>query len=380
MVESVADVAGVRVERLSVSINGRKVGMLARTPEGLAAFEYDSSWIAEGFSISPYSLPLRGGVFVPEPDPFDGLFGVFHDSLPDGWGALLLDRLIREGGGEPESVEPMTRLAVVGRGGRGALAYEPQIVAGPPGAVDDLDAFARLCRDILDNKPSDNLDEAYAAAGSSAGARPKAYVMRDGTEWLVKFPSSMDPSNIGAMEYAYSVAARRCGLNMPRTELFASKACSGFFATQRFDREAGHGVHMVSASGMLEVTHRLPLLDYRHLFQVTAGICRDESQLWDLFRLMCFNVFAHNQDDHSNNFAWLCRDGVWKLSPAYDLTYSTSYSNEHATSVMGNGKPGMEDVMALADEVGLRHADALAVARAIDDRCRELLASFGLSR
>ena len=75
------------VTQLAVSLRGRRVGTLAQTADGLSAFEYDPSWLAEGFSISPISLPLRPGVFVPEADPFDGLFGVFQDSLPDGWGA-----------------------------------------------------------------------------------------------------------------------------------------------------------------------------------------------------------------------------------------------------------------------------------------------------
>lgn len=60
----------------------------------LAAFEYDKEWLADGFTVSPFSLPLEQKVFLPKMDPFDGIFGVFADSLPDGWGRLLVDRLM----------------------------------------------------------------------------------------------------------------------------------------------------------------------------------------------------------------------------------------------------------------------------------------------
>ena len=368
------------VKQLGVTLRGRRVGTLAQTPDGLAAFEYDSQWLSDGFSISPLSLPLRSGVFVPNLHPFNGVFGVFQDSLPDGWGALLLNRLLKNSGIDPAEVTPMTMLSLVGSGGRGALCYEPEIITGDSAAIDDFDAFSKLCQEILADKPVDDLDEAFAAGGSSAGARPKAYVKREGSEWLVKFPSSMDPDEIGVMEYEYSRAAKECGIAMSRTELLPSKICGGFFATERFDRNsAGEGVHMITASGLLEVSHRFPALDYKHLFQATQMLTRDLSQAWQVFRLMCFNVFAHNQDDHSNNFAWLCEEGEWGFSPAYDLTYSTSFGGEHATTVNGRGKPTMDGILALSSEVGLPSRKAKVAVQEVQARCNELLKSLGLS-
>ncbi|WP_305151223.1 HipA N-terminal domain-containing protein [uncultured Dubosiella sp.] len=77
-----------RMKTLQVFYKERKVGTLAQGSDHRIAFEYDPDWIRDGFSISPLSLPLRPGVFLPKRyDPFDGLFGVFADSLPDGWGA-----------------------------------------------------------------------------------------------------------------------------------------------------------------------------------------------------------------------------------------------------------------------------------------------------
>lgn len=366
------------VLQLAVSIHSQRVGTLAQTPDGLAAFEYDQAWLSNGFPISPISLPLRPGVFIPERDPFNGLFGVFQDSLPDGWGALLLTRMLRKNGIEPGEISPMTMLSLVGSSGRGALCYTPEIASGGRAAIDDLDAFSHSCQEILEDRPTDDLDEVYAAGGSSAGARPKAYITLDGADWLVKFPSSMDPDQIGAMEYAYSEAARDCGIAMSATRLLPSRTCDGFFATRRFDRDAGGvGIHMLTASGLLEVSHRFPVLDYEHLFQATQMLANDLEQSWQLFRLMCFNVYAHNQDDHSNNFAWLYDNG-WKLSPAYDLTFSTSFGNEHATAVGGNGKPTTGDLLDLADKAGLPKRKAKDAASEIQKRCAELLKELDL--
>jgi serine/threonine-protein kinase HipA len=44
---------------LKVFYNDKLVGTLAKTPDRLVAFEYDSEWLAIGFSISPFSLPLQ---------------------------------------------------------------------------------------------------------------------------------------------------------------------------------------------------------------------------------------------------------------------------------------------------------------------------------
>lgn len=370
---------GLSVERLAVFLGDIPVGTLAKTAEGSIAFSYCPEWLAQGFSISPWSLPLEGGVFVAEPEPFEGLFGIFYDSLPDGWGALLLDRTLRSKGFDPMQVTPLARLAIVGAGGRGALRYEPCIALEDYELHATLDELAQTCQDILEDKPAANLDLAYETGGSSGGARPKAYVDIDGQSWLVKFPSHLDPPNIGPMEYAYALAAQDCGIPMAPVRLFPSKTHQGFFGSQRFDRDAlGNGIHMATASALLEVSHRLPLLDYRHLFQVTTHITGSVEDVWRLFRLMAFNVFAHNEDDHSNNFAWLYEHGRWHLSPAYDLTYSTSFGHEHATTVNGNGRPSLKDVLVLGREFGLPPAQAEKTALCIKERCERLLRELGL--
>ena len=117
-----------KVSKLDVYFGNRLIGTMALYKDSLAAFEYSKDWLKDGFSISPYSLPLEKGVFIPKLDPFGGLYGVFADSLPDGWGRLLVDRLMRRNGLNPESMGNLDRLAIVGESGMGALAYKPQTV------------------------------------------------------------------------------------------------------------------------------------------------------------------------------------------------------------------------------------------------------------
>ena len=369
---------GKPAEGLAVLIGDDHVGTLAETPDGLVAFQYDTEWLHGGYSINPYSLPLSDELFIPRWRPFDGLFGAFNDSLPDGWGALLLDRMLLKSGIDPNLVGPLERLSIVGASGRGALRYEPEAGFRWKRKSTNLDELASLCLEILSGKSVDDLDDAYAAGGSSGGARPKAYVSDDDGEWLVKFPARMDPHDSGALEYDYMACAEECGIEVPEYKLFPSKLCSGYFATRRFDVRSGARVHMLTASGIVEVSHREPALDYKSLFQISYFLTGSRAEAEQLFRRMCFNVFARNYDDHSNNFSWLCERGEWRASPAYDLTYSAGFHHGHMTSVLGAGDPGMQDVLALAKEVGLPAAASKRVAESIRDVCSELLSTHGL--
>ena len=112
---------------LQVWMNNKKVGTLAMAAGHIAAFEYDDEWLRTGYSISPFSLPLEKRVFLPKSyEPFEGMFGVFADSLPDGWGRLLIDRLLIQNKINPAEVGSLNRLAIVGKTGMGALEYQPE--------------------------------------------------------------------------------------------------------------------------------------------------------------------------------------------------------------------------------------------------------------
>lgn len=364
-------------DRLTVFFEGKRVGELARTRDMLCAFQYDRDWLLNGFSISSLSLPLESRVFVPKAyDPFEGLFGVFSDSLPDGWGRLLVDRMLRRQGIEPNSVDPILRLAIVGSSGMGALTYVPELDIGNGETEKDIDALAGSCSKLLESKSDDGLDELFAMGGSSGGARPKVNYEIDGEEWIVKFPASFDGKDVGLQEYEYSLCARECGIVMPETRLLDSKLCPGYFAVKRFDRNKGKRIHMISASGLLETSHRLPNLDYDILMRLCMKLTNSFSEIERLYRLMCFNVFAHNRDDHSKNFSFLydTSERRWSLSPAYDLTYSDSIGGEHATTVNGNGSnPGIKDLLAVADDIGLDRKSSKEIALDIEEIVHERL-------
>ena len=209
------------IRSVRVRYAGRMVGTLALTADGVLAFEYDDGWIREGFSISPLSLPLEKRVFVARRHPLDGVFGVFDDSLPDGWGRLLVDRLLRSHGIDPFAVSPIARLAIVGFNGMGALEYVPEIPLTSPATSTDFDELARECASVLAADGSQDLDTLFAMGGSLGGARPKVLTSIDGDDWIVKFASSQDDRDIGESEYRYALAAKACGIDMPEVRLFS---------------------------------------------------------------------------------------------------------------------------------------------------------------
>lgn len=354
------------IDKLDIFFDGKLVGSIAPYMKYRTAFEYSEEWLQDGFSLSPFSLPLTPGVRIAKADPFDGLFGIFADSLPDGWGRLLVDRMLRKEGEDPESLEPLQRLAVVGSSGMGGLEYRPSFEFGSSAEHNDFDRLADECRKILLAEEPADLDTLFMLGGSSGGARPKVMVNIDDKAWIVKFPSSQDPEDIGIMEYDYALCAAECGIEIPEIRLFPSDKYGGFFGTKRFDRQDGGKIHMASASALLEVSHRIPALDYNSLMSLTWQLTKNAKELERMYRLMCFNVFAHNRDDHSNNFSFLFINDRWQLAPAYDLTYSNSVGGEHATTVNGEGKdPGAADILAVARRAGIKEKKARDIASQI---------------
>lgn len=374
-----------KIKSLQVFYNEKKVGTLALMKNNIVAFEYDSNWITNGFSISPFSLPLKKQVFIPRIDPFDGLYGVFSDSLPDGWGRLLVDRMLNSQNINPREISQIDRLAIVGETGMGALSYKPEYnLLEDKDYKEDYDNLALSCKKILNTEHSADLDKLFKLGGSSGGARPKILTKIDNEYWIIKFPSSLDDSNIGKLEYLYSVCAKKCKIDIPETKLFPSKISSGYFGIKRFDRKklstgAIRKLHMISVSGLLETSHRIPNLDYNDLMQLTLNLTKSFEEVEKLFRLMCFNVFSHNRDDHSKNFSFIYNEDLnkWELSPAYDLTYSYSINGEHATTINGNGvNPSLNDILKVAEKIGLDKKKAEKIAIEIRETVRKDLEIF----
>ena len=369
---------------LQVLYDERLVGMLAMTADHKAAFQYSEEWLEHGFPISPFSLPLKRQVFVPNKDYFDGLFGVFADSLPDNWGRLLLNRLLRAHGQNPDKLTVLERLAIVGKSGMGALTYYPEKEMQEKQGHSNLDELAEQCQKLLNTEYSDKLDELYRLGGTSGGARPKIMTTIEGEEWIIKFPAHVDGRNAGKMEYDYSCCARQCGIAMSKARLFPSDKCEGYFGTKRFDRMMDNGsqkrIHMLTAAALLELDFEQPSLDYHSLMKLTKILTRDHPEdVNNMFRRMCFNVFAHNRDDHSKNFTYLYHEAedCWRLSPAYDLTYSNTYYGEHTTTVDGNGRnPGEKEILAVGIAAGMARAECRRIMNQIKDCVNQMLGQY----
>ena len=371
-------------ESLEVRMDDRLVGTLALTANHKVAFSYSEEWLEHGFSVSPFSLPLKNEVFVPKKDYFDGLFGVFADSLPDNWGRLLLDRLLRAHKQNPDKLTVLDRLAIVGKSGMGALTYYPEKKIDEQYGDVDLDELAEQCRKILNTEYSDRLDELYRLGGTSGGASPKIMTTVNGEEWIIKFPAHVDGENAGKMEYDYSCCAKKCGIIMSETRLFPSENCEGYFGIKRFDRISDKNgtkrIHMLTAAALLELNFEQPSLDYHSLMKLTKILTRDnEKDMREMFRRMCFNVFAHNRDDHSKNFTFLYKEAeeCWRLSPAYDLTYSSTYYGEHTTMVDGNGRnPGEKEILAVGIVAGMEKVECTRIMSQIRDCVEHMLGKY----
>ena len=347
---------------VEVLLAGTRVGELVLAARRGLYFAYDEQWLAQGFNLSPLNMTFTAAPQVaPDPSVFNGLMGAFADSLPDGWGMLLMDRFfLRELGIDRRARSPLDRLVYMGSRGMGALEYRPVLETAEVDQALDLERLYQAALEVYEGDTEATLDALRLAGGSPAGARPKVVValsrdkrhcassfkkMPEGHEhWLVKFRSREEHRDTGAIEYAYAQMARQAGVEMAECALLNVGARDGAercFAAKRFDREAERKIHMLTACGILYADHRLPSLDYGDLLRATWTITGHAGEVEKMARLMVFNALAHNHDDHSKNFAYLFESGGWKLSPAYDLTFARlqGMADEHTTSFAGAGRP-----------------------------------------
>ena len=344
------------LQQIEVKLYNRLVGILSQTKDGLCAFEYTSEWLSKGFSISPFELPLRNGVFIAKRSPFEGGFGVYDDCLPDGWGLLILDRYLSQKGINPHNLTLLDRLALVGSSGRGALEFYPDKSILSSQEYIDFEKLALEADKILnsDEYAGEGIEEFQNRGGSPGGARPKIFVCYEGKEWLVKFPAKYDSANIGIEEYRYSLLAKKCGIEMPETRLFENK----YFGTERFDRTPGGKLHVVSVAGLIGADYRMPSIDYSHIFQICAALTHSISEMWKIYRLMVFNYLIDNKDDHAKNFAFIYRNRHWLFAPAYDLIPSDGINGYRTTSINNKITPAKEDLLSIAIKAGLDKKEA----------------------
>lgn len=347
------------IKQIEVSYDKRLVGRLVLTKDNLCAFEYSADWLNHGFPISPFELPLKNGVFIAKPSPFDGGFGVFDDCLPDGWGLLVLDRYLQLNGINPRTLSLLDRLALVGSTGRGALEFRPDRSVVSRQEFADFENLALEAERILDSDDytGEGIEEFQYRGGSPCGARPKIFTRYEGKEWLVKFRAKRDPKQIGAEEYRYSLLAKECGIEMPMTRLFEDK----YFGVERFDRSFKGKLHVVSMAGLIGADYRLPSIDYIHIFKVCAALTHSVAEMWKVYRLMVFNYLIENKDDHAKNFAFIYRNDEWRFAPAYDLLPSDGINGFRTTSINDSIEPSEEELFTVAIKAGLNKKEAVEI-------------------
>lgn len=367
----------VDVNKIQVLYHNRPVGILQMdSSRGVCVFEYEKSWLAGGFSLSPTELPLQSGLFYADKDKLGGVFATFEDSLPDGYGLYLLDRILRKQGSSLDELTPLQRLSIIGNGGMGALTYQP-VMKGFQAQEElegeqQLDFLQEEALKVLSEKSGGDASLLYYNSSNSGGARPKTVMKsRDGFHWLVKFRHTYDPSDIGRAELLYMQTARECGITIPRIGLVRDR----YFAIERFDYAPdGQKVHVLTASALLKTDFRNQDVDYTNLLALTGYLTQDPAQVEEMFRRMVMNLVAMNKDDHAKNFSFICSDGKWSLAPAYDITYSPAGSNgEHATSLFYNGNPGLDLVLKAGTGIRIPESRCLEIIRTVQSVCEKNL-------
>ncbi len=363
-----------------VTIWGEMVGAVAwNDANGYTVFEFDSSFIKKGIDLSPIVMPVeevsRGRKIFSYPalskETFLGLPGFLADSLPDKYGNRLIETWLAQQGRDPASFNPVERLCYIGKRGMGALEYEP--------AYDDFDVsekiemnnLVKLAKQILkqkqqlkaniSHKTDKGLLEVIRVGTSAGGARAKAIIaynektgdvrsgqidgLPDYEYWIIKFDGIVDkllatPKGYGKIEYAYSLMAKACGINMSDCKLLKENK-RAHFMTKRFDRAGNSKLHLLTLCGIAHFDYNDPAAySYEQAFQIMRQLKLSYMDMEELFRRMIFNVVARNQDDHTKNISFLMNEkGNWSLSPAYDVTYSYDPKNKwlkaHQMSING---------------------------------------------
>jgi len=341
-------------------------------------FKYHDDFIRSGWNISPLKLSFDDSIQVAKPTPFDGIFGVFADSLPDAWGHLLMRKTLSSKGIAMEQLSILDRLSLMGDNTSGALIYRPtESEAFNDFPIIDLDTINENVQNVLEGESPEIIDQLFQVGGSPGGARPKVYAGYNSEDdqllfgqdtlpenyhhWIIKFAAKVDSPDIANIEMAYFQMARAAKIDMMESRLIEGKSGKQYFATKRFDRVNNDRLHMLSAAGMFHDDFERSQMDYGTLMHEAYNLMNNHSIVEEILRRAAFNVFAHNRDDHSKNFAFLMNSlGDWKFAPAYDLTFSYSSHGMHSTTCARNGiNPGTKELMQLAEHFSIKNGEKI---------------------
>lgn len=353
------------INTAEVYLWGTRIGIIHQEEDkAYIFFEYDKSFLKSGIELSPIKMPLSSRVYsFPElaGSSFHGAPGLIADSLPDKFGNRVIDRWLSEQGRSLSDFNAIDRLCYTGERGMGALEYHP--ASGPDISLDEdinVSKMVKFASDILAGKMdqqiriSDDPDyiQLIRLGTSAGGARAKALIAwneekkmiksgqidaGNGYEyWLMKFDGVNKNGDHGLedaieytrIEYAYYLMAKDSGICMNECRLFEENG-RYHFMTKRFDRIQDQKLHMQTLAALAHIDYNLPgQTGYEEAAQITMQLTNSVADVTELYRRMVFNVIFVNQDDHVKNTAFLMnKKGEWKLSPAYDLTFSYNPDN-----------------------------------------------------
>ena len=352
----------------------QRVGQLAENRQGIF-FQYNEDYLQNYHSLSPFKLPFNNTLHKAPREHHQGLHGVFSDSLPDGWGLLLMDRIFRQNGILPHQITPMDRLAYVGEKAMGSLSYTPaaDYTTGENEPFQSISVLGQEAQRIFEGE-TEHVLTAIANAGGSGGARPKAMIYLDPdnpgqvstlpefglSPWLIKFTSKNLPlgHEEGLCEAAWLSMAETAGIAVPQWQLIhgtGSAEVKSWLALKRFDcpdDQPDGRYHMQTLCGLMDADFRQPTMDYEDLIKVSQILCQNPMAAQEQFKRALYNLFSLNQDDHTKNWSFLMDDqGQWSVAPFYDVTFSPSPYNQHMMAFGGYGnQPPLKVIQKLATQ------------------------------
>jgi len=344
------------INEVEIKLWDQVLGYAAYKDSRLVFFEYSKNFPLD-LEPAPLMMPRKVAKvwsFDLNEATYCGLPGLLADSLPDRYGQDMIDAWFLHHGVALDRVNSLDRLSYLGTRAMGALEFYPNQENQIKNAELELEKVTEISAKILQERMKFEVDEdevnRVIQVGSSAGGarakaviayNPETKVIRSGQvdnpgfeNYIIKLDgltneSLSDPQGYTNIEYAYYLMARDAGIEISESQLLERNGYFHFL-TKRFDRKNdGSKLHMQSLCALAHLDYNSPrIYSYEFLFRLAQRLGLKMREKEQIFKVMVFNVVGRNHDDHTKNFSFLMdRDGVWKLAPAYDLTYA--YKLDH---------------------------------------------------
>lgn len=366
------------INTAEVFLWGTRIAIIHLEPNNsTVTLEYDKNFLKSGIQVSPLKMPLSNRLYsFPNLDfqAFHGLPGLLADSLPDKFGNAVINQWLASLGKTEKDFNALDRLCYTGKRGMGALEFQPANSEIPEINENvNVSEMVQFASDILAKRESVKLtasqkltySQLLQMGTSAGGARAKAILAwnektneirsgqlllnKDFDYWLMKFDGVKKNGDHGLedyveytlIEYAYYKMATSAGIQMNECRIYSENG-NNHFMTKRFDRVNGKKIHMQTLGALAHINYNEPgLCSYEQAASYMRELKLSANEIEQFFRRMVFNVLAVNQDDHVKNISFLMdKSGKWKLSPAYDITFSYDRQNKwlSAHQMLINGK------------------------------------------